>query len=174
MTNPAYDNLINRRSVRKFIPDRPVEPEVLDAILTAGTFAPSGGNKQDSLILLVQDEGDKELLRALNHKYGKPGGDPFYGAPTLVVVLSDPADGNCRYNGALVMGNLMNAAHALGVGSRWINRAYQTFNDPEGKALLKKWGIQGEWEGIGYCILGYADGDLPAPSPRREGYIQKV
>lgn len=173
MNNPAYENLLTRRSVRKYLP-QPVAPELLNAVLTAGAYAPSGSNRQDNLILVVQDETDKEKLRELNHKYGKPGSDPFYGAPVVTIVFSDSTDPNCRYNGALVMGNMLNAAHALGLAGRWINRARQTFEDPEGQALLKKWGVEGSWEGIGYCILGYPDGPLPAASPRREGYIRFV
>ena len=122
---------------------------------------------------------DKQLRDELSEENRKIGGwnegfDPFYGAPTLLLVLADAEDPNCRYNGALVMGNLMNAAHALGVDSIWINRAYQTFEDPQGKKLLKKWGIEGHWEGVGYCPLGYATRPLPDAAPRKPGYIVRT
>ena len=173
MNNPAYESLLTRRSCRRYL-DKPLDEETLNAILTAGTYAPTGSNKQDVLIVLIENPADREAQSDLNHKYGKPGGDAFYGAPHVALVLSDADDPNCRYNGALVMGTLLQAAHTLGAAGCWINRARQSFEDEVGKAMLQKWGIEGNWEGVGYCILGYADGDLPPASPRKEGYIRRV
>ena len=102
---------------------------------------------------------------------GKPDTDPFYGAPTVVVVLADSTNANWVRDGSLVMGNLMNAAASLGLGSCWINRALELFDRPEGKKLLKKWGLDEKYRGVGNCILGYIDGEIPTPKPRKEGYI---
>ena len=102
-------------------------------------------------------------------------GDPFYGAPTVVIVLADRSRPTFREDGALVMGNLMLAAHAVGVGSCWIHRAREEFQSEEGRALLRKWGIEGDYEGIGHCVLGYAaeNGEAPA-KPRKERYVIRV
>ncbi|MBR3688685.1 MAG: nitroreductase family protein, partial [Lentisphaeria bacterium] len=97
--------------------------------------------------------------------------DPFYGAPELVVVLANKAIPTYIYDGSLVMGNMMNAAADLGVASCWVHRAKEEFESEEGKALLKSLGIEGDWEGIGHCALGYAAGPLPAGAPRKPGRI---
>ena len=83
-------------------------------------------------------------------------GDPFYGAPVVLVVLADKSRPTYLYDGSLVMGNLMLAAHSLGLGSCWIHRAKETFEREEGKAILKELGIEGDYEGIGNCVIGYA------------------
>ena len=98
-------------------------------------------------------------------------GDPFYGAPVVLVVLADKAVGTYLYDGSLTMENMMLAAHDLGLGACWIHRAKEEFASEEGKAILKELGVEGDYEGIGNCILGYADGELPAAKPRKEGYI---
>ena len=174
MKNEAYDALLRRRSCRCFDPRRQVEEETLQKILTAGLYAPSGGNRQSSVIVTVQDEETKAWLRGINQKYGKPTPDPFFGAPTILIVLSDRSSPNHVYDGALTMGNLMNAACALGVDSIWINRARETFNDPEGKAMLEKWGVPGDLEGIGHCALGYRTQPLGPAAPRKEGRLFRV
>ncbi len=174
MIPEAYDVFLNRRSCRCFDSARQIDEDTLNAILKAGSYAPSGNNRQSAIIVAVQDEKAKEWLRKMNQKYGRPGGDPFYGAPTILIVLSDRENPNHIYDGALVMGNLMNAACALGVDSIWINRARQTFDDPEGKDMLKTWGVNGDYEGIGHCALGYRIGDLPPAAPRKDGYFIRV
>ena len=170
----AYDVFLKRRSCRCFDPERPVEESALQAILTAGTYAPSGNNRQSAVILVVQDEENKAWLRKMNQKYGRPGGDPFYGAPTILIVLAERDNPNHVYDGALVMGNLMNAACALDVDSIWINRARQTFDDEDGKAMLRTWGIHGDYEGIGFCALGYRAHELQPAAPRKGGYIVRI
>ncbi|MET0017673.1 nitroreductase family protein [Oscillibacter sp.] len=171
--NETMKTLLERRSIRKYQP-RQVEDAVLNEILEAGLYAPSTKGRQSALIVLVQD---RETIAELSHInaeiQGNPGADAFFGAPTVAVVLADTGLGeaNARCDGALVMGNLMNAAAALGVGSCWINRAKETFERPEGKALLKKWGLPETLIGVGNCILGYADGAVGAPAPRRDGRV---
>ena len=171
--NEAYENLLTRRSVRKYKSEQ-IKPEELDAVLKAGTYAPTAQGKQSPLIVAVQDTGDVARLSALNAEIMGTKSDPFYGAPTVVVVFAEAGNRNGVQDASLVLGNMMNAAHAIGLGSCWINRARETFELPEGRELLKKWGVEGDWTGVGNCILGYADGDAPAPAKRRDGYVKIV
>ena len=170
--NHTLQTLQERRSVRRYRPEQ-IRPEELDAILTAGTWAPSAMGRQPSVMVVVQDKETIAYLSKLNAEIqGNPGTDPFYGAPTVVIVLSEGA--NFLQDGSLVMGNLMNAAWSLGVASCWINRALELFDRPEGKALLRQWGLPETLRGVGNCILGYADGEIAAPKPRKDGYIVRV
>ena len=170
--NHTLQTLQERRSVRRYRPEQ-IRPEELDAILTAGTWAPSAMGRQPSVMVVVQDKETIAYLSKLNAEIqGNPGTDPFYGAPTVVIVLSEGA--NFLQDGSLVMGNLMNAAWSLGVASCWINRALELFDRPEGKALLRKWGLPETLRGVGNCILGYAQGEIPTPKPRKDGYIIRV
>ena len=160
-----------RRSIRKYKPQQ-LPDEVLNPILEAGTWAATGKNLQTPVMVVVQDPETIAHMSALNAQIlGTPGADPFFGAPTVVVVLADATQPNWLQDGSLVMGNLMLAAVASGVGSCWINRAKELFDMPEGKALLQKWGLPETLRGVGNCILGYADGPAPAPKPRKEGWI---
>ena len=172
--NETLTTLKTRRSIRRYRPEQ-VRPETLDTILEAGTYAPSGMGKQSAVMVVVQKPDTIALLSRLNAEIqGNPGTDPFYGAPTVVVVLGDGEKLNWLQDGSLVMGNLMTAAAALGLGSCWINRAMELFDRPEGKELLKKWGLPETYRGVGNCILGYVEGDLPAPKPRKDGWILRV
>lgn len=171
--NETLKTLIERRSVRAY-DGRPVEDETLDLILQAGAYAPSGMNRQPTVIVAVRDSETVALLSRLNAAVMGSENDPFYGAATVVVVLADPEVFTYMEDGSLVMGNLLNAAYALGVDSCWIHRAREVFDTPEGKALLKKWGVDERYVGIGNCILGYGVGERPAPKPRREGRVIKV
>lgn len=172
--NEVLNALKQRRSCRKYLPKQ-VDAAQLDAILEAGTYAPTGMNRQAPVIVAIQDPDTVKLVSKLNAAVMGADTDPFYGAPTVVVVLADPAVRTYLHDGALVMGNLMNAAHAVGVDSCYIFRAKEVFETEEGKALLRQWGVPEHFVGIGNCILGYGDegGKRPA-SPRKEGYILKV
>lgn len=171
--NEAYRNLLERRSIRKY-DSRPVPDDLLDAVLTAGIHAPSGMNTQGVRLVAVRDPETIALMSRLNAAVMNATSDPFYGAPCVVVVLADPEIyGGWVEDGSLAMGNMMNAAHALGLGSCWIHRARQVFDAPEGKALLKQWGLPEHLRGVGNCILGFADED-PAAKPRLEGRIVKI
>ena len=171
--NAAYENLLTRRSARKYKSEQ-ISDEELNAVLTAGTYAPTAKGTQSPMIIAVQDRGDIARLSSLNANIMGVTSDPFYGAPTVVVVLAQAGNRNGVQDASLVMGNMMNAAHALGLGSCWVNRAYETFELPEGRELLKKWGVEGDWIGVGNCILGYPDGELPMAAARREGYVKIV
>lgn len=169
----AMQNLLTRRSVRKYKPDM-VPQEKLDKILEAGTYAATGMGRQSPIILAVTDKAMRDRLSKMNAAIMGVNSDPFYGAPVVLVVLADKNVPTYIYDGSLVMGNLMNAAHAEGIASCWIHRAKEEFNSPEGKQILQDLGITGDYEGIGHCILGYADGDEPAAKPRKENYVYSV
>lgn len=172
--NETLKTLKERRSCRKYL-ERQVEADALDAILEAGTYAPTGMNRQAPVIVAVQDKETRDKIAKLNAAVMGMDNDPFYGAPTVLVVLADPEIRTYVYDGALVMGNLMNAAHAVGVDSCYIFRAKEVFATEEGKEMLRAWGIPERYEGIGNCILGYgAPGGKREASPRKENYIVKV
>ena len=169
--NETLKVLKERRSIRRYKAEQ-IKNEELNAILEAGTWAPTGMGKQSPVMVVVQDRETIAYMSKLNAEImGKPDTDPFYGAPTVVVVLADSEAANWVQDGSLVMGNLMIAAASIGVGSCWINRAREYFDMPAGKEMLKKWGLDEKYRGVGICILGYADGPAPAPKPRKEGYI---
>ena len=172
--NETIKNLLERRSVRGYKEDL-VPEEVLNEILEAGEYAPSGMGQQGTLMVVTQNPELVAKLSKMNAAVMGSTSDPFYGAPTVIIVFSDSKMGTCVENGSLVMGNLMNAAHALDVDSCWIHRAKEEFESEEGKALLRKWGIEGDYAGIGHCILGYAaeGGEAPA-KPRKEDYVVRV
>lgn len=161
-----------RRSIRAFKPDFPSE-DAVRAIMEAGTFAASSMGRQMSVIVEVRDPAVRDRLSETNRIIGgwKEGFDPFYGAPVLLIVLAEKDGRNRVCDGSLVMGNLMLAAHALGLASCWIHRAKETFEMPEWITYLKERGVTGEYEGIGFCALGYADGVRPEAAPRKPGRI---
>ena len=170
----TLEDLKNRRSCRSYQP-RQITEEELQQVLEAGTYAPTGRGTQAPIIVVVQD---KETIAALSRQnaaiMGNPEADPFYGAPTVLIVLADKSRPTYLYDGSCVMDNLLNAAQAVGLGACWIHRAKEEFESEEGKALLKQWGIQGDYEGIGHCVLGYRADAIPAPAPRKENYVYYV
>jgi nitroreductase len=163
-----------RRSIRAYKPEQ-ITAEELDAILEAGTYAASGMGAQSALMVVVQDKALIEKIEKLNAAVlNDPDEKPFYGAPTVVNVLADKTQVTPAQDGALVMGNLMNAAAALGIGSCWINRAKEVFESAEGRALLKEWGLdEKKYAGIAHCVLGYP-AESPEAKPRKAGYIIKI
>ena len=170
--NEVIKALKERRSIRRFS-TKSVEKAKIEEIIDAGLYAASAMGKQSTMILAVTNKTVRDKISAMNARVmGKEGFDPFYGAPVILVVLADKNWANKVYDGSLVMGNLMNAAYSEGLGSIWIHRAKEEFESDEGKALLKELGIEGEWEGIGHCALGYAEGDAPKAAPRKDGRIQ--
>ncbi len=171
--NDVMESLLQRRSIRSY-KGEPIPQEVLDQILMAGTYAPTGMNRQSPIIVAVTNKETRDRLSRLNAAVMGSTGDPFYGAPVVLVVLAKSDVPTHVYDGSLVMGQLMLAAHALGVGSCWIHRAREVFASEEGMALLKEWGIEGEYEGIGNCILGYAAEPAPNARPRKESYLYYV
>ena len=153
-----------------------IPQDKLEKIIEAGTYAATGMGKQSPIIIAVTNKELRDKLSAMNAKImGVDNMDPFYGAPVVLIVLADKSRPTCVYDGSLVMGNLMLEAEEQGIGSCWIHRAKEEFESEEGKALLKKWGIEGDYVGIGHCILGYAaeGGEAPA-KPRKEDYVVRV
>lgn len=169
-TNTTIENLITRRSIRSYKSEMPSK-DVIEEICKVGTFAPTGMNRQSPIIIAVTDKAMRDKLSSLNAAVLNSDSDPFYGAPVVLVVLADSSVPTWKEDGSLVMGNLMNAAHAKGLGSCWIHRAKEVFETEEGKAILAELGIQGDYVGIGNCILGYIDGDYPTARPRKDNYI---
>ena len=169
--NVVLKILKERRSIRRYKAEQ-IKKEELSAILEAGTFAPTGMGQQAAVMVVIQDPDTIKTLSAINAAVMNASGtDPFYGAPTVVAVLADTNSYNWLKDGSLVMGNLMNAAAALGVGSCWINRCDAVFEREEGKPYLAKWGLGENYKGVGFCILGYPEGEIPAPKARKENYI---
>ena len=171
--NEAMKNLLERRSVRGYKKDL-VPAEVLDEILEAGKYAPSGMGQQKTLMVITQKPELVAKLSKMNADVMGAKSDPFYGAPTVVIVFADSEQGTCVENGSIVMGNLMNAAHAVGVDSCWIHRAREVFDSEEGKALKAEWGVPESYIGIGHCVLGYRSGEYPEAKARKDGFVIKV
>lgn len=169
----AIENMLTRRSIRQYKQD-PIPEEILNKILEAGTFAPTGMNKQAPIIIAVTNREMRDRLSKMNAAVMGTENDPFYGAPVVLVVLANKEVRTAVYDGSLVMGNLMLAAHELGVGSCWIHRAKEMFESEEGKAILKDLGVEGDYEGVGNCILGYADCPQPEARPRKENYVYYI
>ncbi len=179
MTNETLKTLETRRSCRKFKPEM-VSDEELQAVLRAGTYAPSGKNQQSAIIIAVTNKGLRDQIAEENRKIGgwNEGFDPFYGAPVILIVIADKdannGSGTYINDGSLVMGNLMNAAASLGLGSVWIHRAKQEFESEFGKKILEKLGIKGNYEGIGHVALGYPAAELPKALARKENYVYYI
>ena len=171
----ALENIRTRRSIRKYKPDM-VPQEILDKIIEAGLYAASGMGQQNTIIIQVTNKELRDKISKMNQEIGgwKEGFDPFYGAPVMLIVLAKKDWPNRVYDGSLVMGNLMLAAHDLGIGSCWIHRAKQEFETDWGKEFLKSLGIEEEYEGIGHCDLGYVDGDYPKAPTIKENRVYYV
>ena len=164
--NETLNTLLTRRSIRKFKPEQ-IKAEELAAVLEAGKHAPSGGGRQGNLFVVAQDPALRKQLAKLNAAVLGKDFDPYYGAPTIILVFADRTQSTPVEDGSIALGNLFNAAHALGLGSCWIHRAREMFANEEGQALLKRWGVEDRYVGVGACSLGYPDGELPAAAPRK-------
>lgn len=164
-----------RRSCRAYEKQQ-ITREELAAVTTAGSWAATGRGAQSPRIVAVQDRATRDALSRMNAAVMGTDSDPFYGAPTVVVVLADKTVPTAVYDGSLVMGNLMLAAHSIGLGSCWIHRAKEVFASEEGRALLVQWGLDPDrYVGVGHCILGYAaDGGIREPAPRKDGYVVNI
>ncbi|OUP09820.1 nitroreductase [Collinsella sp. An2] len=170
----ATEAMLTRRSIRSYLPD-PVPDDLLNKVLEAGTYAATGRGAQSPIIIAITNREVRDKLSALNARIMGTESDPFYGAPVVLVVLARKDVPTHVYDGSLVMGNLMLAAHELGLGSCWIHRAKEEFELPEGKELLESLGLDADaYEGIGHCILGYPAGEAPEPKPRKENYVYRI
>lgn len=172
--NEIIKCLGTRQSCRAYDPERVPSEEQLNEILEAGEYAPSSMGRQSAKMVCVTNKAVRDQLSRMNAKVMGTTSDPFYGAPVVIVVLVSPDSPNPLQDGSLVMGNLMTAAHALGLGSCWIHRAQQEFESPEGKQLLRSWGLSEDYIGVGHCIIGYANKPYPARKPRKGDYVTWV
>lgn len=166
----ALDNIFTRKSTKKYT-EKPVSREDIDTVIKAGISAASGRNLQSAIVVAVTDKATRDALSRANAEILGSENDPFYGAPCVLVVLADKSCRTYLYDGSLVMGNMMLAAHAIGLGSCWVHRAREVFELPEWKKWLVSLGIEGEYEGIGNLILGYPDGKIAEPLPKKEGRV---
>lgn len=173
MDNEVLKTIRSRRSVRKF-KDEQISDRELQAVLEAGTWAATGHGTQDPWIVAVQGKEQKALLARLNAAVMGVSSDPYYGAPTIVVVLASEGNPNADRDGSLVLGNMMLAAHSIGIGSCWINREDSIFAGEEGKALLREWGLPEGLKGVGALSLGYPAAPAREPKPRKEGYFRVI
>ncbi len=173
--NEIIKAMETRRSIRKFKADIPPKADI-DQIIEAGLYAASGMGRQKTVIVAVTDKTVRDRLAADNCRIGgwSEGTNPFYGAPVILIVLADRSVQTRVYDGSLVLGNLMLAAHSLGLGSIWIHRAKEEFETETWKDLLKDLGVEGEWEGIGHCAIGYIDGETPAAAPRKGNRVYYI
>jgi nitroreductase len=171
--NDTLRVLLNRRSIRAFKPEQ-ITDEELDAVLKAGKYAPSGGNQQAALFVVVQDPQARQTISRMNQAVTGGDSDPYYGAPTVILVLADTTKVTPVEDASVALANMFNAASSLGLGSCWVHRTRQMFESDEGKALLRKWGVKGEYVGVGSCILGYPDGEPPQAAPRKDGSVVMV
>ena len=169
----VLETIKSRRSIRKYKSDM-VPQDKLGKIIEAGTYAATGMGKQSPIIIAVTNKELRDKLSAMNAKVMGVNSDPFYGAPVVLIVLADKSRPTYVYDGSLVMGHLMLEAEAQGIGSCWIHRAKEEFESEEGKELLKSLGIEGDYEGIGHCVLGYTDGPAPKAAPRKDSYVYYV
>ena len=167
------ETMKTRRSIRKF-KGEPIPMDILEQIIEAGTYAATGMNMQSPIIVAVTNKEIRDEFSKWNAEIMGKDIDPFYGAPVVLIVLAKKERPTAVYDGSLVMGNLMLMAHELGIGSCWIHRAKEEFETERGKEFLKKLGIEGEYEGIGHCALGYVDGEYPAVLPRKEDWVYYV
>ncbi len=174
MENAVLEALKTRRSIRNFS-SRPVEQEKLDAILEAAAYAPTGMGSQSPVIVLVRTPETVSKISKMNAEVIGREIDPFYGAPAVAIVFGNKASVPTWFEDAcLVAGNLLNAAHAVGVDSCYVYRAKEVFSSAEGLALMKEWGLDENYVGVANCILGYGEGEAPQPKPRKADYIRIV
>ena len=170
--NEVMKALLERRSIRSFKSEMPPREDI-EQIIEAGLYAPSARNEQAAIVVAVTNKELRDRLSRDNCRIGgwSPDVDPFYGAPVVLIALGRKDWKNRVADASLVMGNMLLAAHALGLGGIWINRAKEEFDMPEYQQVLKDLGVEGEWEGVGHCCVGYIDGDMPAPAPRKPGRV---
>ena len=173
--NETINTLINRRSCKKF-KSQMVSEEDINLVIKAGEYAPNGKGAQSAIIIAITNKELRDKLSNLNREIAgmKEGIDPFYNAPVVLVVLAKKSIGTHVYDGSLVIGNMLNAAASLGLGSCWIHRAKEEFESPIGQEILRGLGISEEYEGIGHCILGYPDGNTKEASPRKEDFVYYI
>ena len=170
--NETIKTILERKSCRSFKNEQITDDE-LKLVIDAGLAAPSGRNLQPTIIVAVQDKETIAKMSRINAAVMESDSDPFYGAPVVLVVLADKTASTHVYDGSIVMQNMMLTAHSLGLGSCWIHRARETFEQPKWQQYLRSLGIEGEYVGIGNCIVGYGD-IQPQEKPRKENWVYYI
>jgi len=170
--NEIIKAMKERRSIRRFKPDMPSKSD-LEQIIEAGLYAANGRGRQAAIIVAVTNKQIRDKISESNRKIGgwAEGFDPFYGAPVILIVLAEKDWSTKVYDGSLVMGNMMLASHSLGLGSIWIHRAKQEFEEKQWQEFLTEIGVQGQWEGVGHCAVGYIDGEIPKVAERKDSRV---
>ena len=168
--NQTISDILSRRSCKAYRDEMPTK-EQLDTVIEAGLYAASGRNMQGAIMLCVTDKVLRDRLSKLNADVMGASMDPFYNAPAVIVVLADKTVRTSVYDGSLVLGNLMLAAHSIGLGSCWIHRAKEVFDSEEGKQILAELGIEGDYEGVGNCVIGYPEKMPTEKLPRKDGRV---
>ena len=164
-------DILTRRSCKKYKPDM-ISDEAIATIVDCALAAPTGRNRQSSIILVVKDKEARDALSRANARVLGADIDPFYGAPVVLVVLAKSDVNTHVYDGSVTAENILLAAHSLGLGACWIHRAKEVFETDEYKALIKSLGIEDEYEGIANCTVGVPVWDeLPAPLARNDGRV---
>ena len=167
------DIIRTRRSCRSY-KQQQITDEQLNAVLEAGTYAPTSRGLQSPFIVAIQNKDLLKQLAEMNAEVMGATTNPYYDAPTYILVFVPDGFANGVYDAALVLENMMLAAHAQGLGSCWIHREREMFATEEGKELMKQWGLPDGLIGIGALALGYPEGE-PAPAkPRKEGYTRVI
>ena len=167
------DVIVSRRSVKKF-KDKMVDKELIDKVIKAGIYAPSGKNMQSGVILAITNKDVRDKLSNIVAKFRGVSIDPFYGAPIVLVVLADKNVNTHVYDGSCIMENMLLEAHSIGLGACWIHHAKEAFETEDGKQMLNSLGIKGDYEGVGHCILGYSDIEIKNEIPRKENFVYFV
>ena len=162
-----------RRSCRSYKPEQ-ITDEQLNAVLEAGTYAPTSRGLQSPYIVAVQNEAQKSRLAKMNAEVMGVTFNPYYDAPTYVLVFVPAEALYGVQDGSLVLLNMMLAAHAQGLGSCWIHREGEMFATEEGKELMSQWGLPEGLVGIGALSLGYPAGEPSPAKPRKEGYTRVI
>ena len=169
----ALEALYTRRSIKGFTDQMPTQEDI-EKVTKAGMAAPTGMGLQSPYIVVVKNKELRDELSRMNGEVLGTSSDPFYNAPVIIVVLAAKSRGTYLYDGSLVIGNMLNAAHAIGLGACWIHRAKEMFASERGKELLAQWGITEEVEGIGNVALGYAAVEPKPAKPRKDGYVRVI
>ena len=173
MINEVLDTIKTRRSVRSYKSDA-VPSELLDAILEAGTYAPTGGGRQSPTIIAVTSKKYRKEIERLNAEVMGKDADPYYEAPVVVLVLAEGMSNTFIEDGSCVLENMMLAAASLGLGSVWVHREREIFDSERGKALLREWGLSKTLRGVGSIALGYSAETPGKAAKRKNNYIVRV
>ena len=162
-----------RRSCRSYKSEQITDAQ-LSAVLEAGTYAPTSRGLQSPFIVAIQNKELLDNLAKMNAQVMGVTTNPYYDAPTYVLVFVPENAPNGVQDASLVLENMMLAAHAQGLGSCWIHREREMFATEVGKELMQQWGLPEGLLGIGALSLGYPEGEPTPAKPRKEGYTRVI